>query len=436
MAEQQEWRKELGKKKILSILPNNLELQGDIYNVKLFSCDKEGKNWLYSDVEGFLGFLIDYQLKTKYLVIYDETTYEKLFQYELYNNFNKSYEELSPDFRCFEIDSGFMGLQFDLKEDAVEFDQILKRVAGLSNDLFAKQRPKDDDAKLKNEKANLFCKALKENFGSDEKYDENYAEDGTTILKHRNFKILSNITYDNDTKQFKFGKISEELKQMFLEFGIKKKELERDADYAFTLFKKIIVGLGNENKLKNSALDSIEHVFPPPEEREKLRKQEEAAEAKMNSIRNKKQNIKRKEKRQTKPATHNTAATQKKVTPQKNTQTAPVASSSAPVPPPPPPMVPGSTFVPPPKVEKVEKVEESIPVVQEEPVENEMAKQLAGVKLKKVVVQENNTANDKMIQGSSKNFLQNALSTAIRNRRNNLHMHDEEEDDDDEDDWD
>ena len=143
------------KKKILSILPNNLELQGDIYNVKLFSCDKEGKNWLYSDVEGFLGFLIDYQLKTKYLVIYDETTYEKLFQYELYNNFNKSYEELAPDFRCFEIDSGFMGLQFDLKEDAVEFDQILKRVAGLSNDLFAKQRPKDDDAKLKNEKANL-----------------------------------------------------------------------------------------------------------------------------------------------------------------------------------------------------------------------------------------------------------------------------------------
>ena len=42
---------------------------------------------------------------------------------------------------------------------------------------------------------------------------------------------------------------------------------------------------------------------------------------------------------------------------------------------------------------------------------------------------------DKMIQGSGKNFLQNALSTAIRNRRNNLHMHDDE-DEEEEDDWD
>ena len=91
-----------------------------------------------------------------------------------------------------------------------------------------------------------------------------------------------------NTKQFKFGKISEELKEMFLSFGIKKKDLERDADFAFTLFKKVIVGLGSENKLKNSALDSIEHNFPPPEERERLRKQEELAEAKMNSIKNKK----------------------------------------------------------------------------------------------------------------------------------------------------
>ena len=41
-----------------------------------------------------------------------------------------------------------------------------------------------------------------------------------------------------------------------------------------------------------------------------------------------------------------------------------------------------------------------------------------------------------MIQGSGKNFLQNALSTAIRNRRNNLHMHDDEDNDDEDDDWD
>mgnify|MGYP003333678962 CR=1 FL=1 len=59
-------------------------------------------------------------------------------------------------------------------------------------------------------------KTLKKNFCTDDKYDEKYAEDGTQISKHRNFKVLSNITYDNDTKKFQFGKISDELKQMFV----------------------------------------------------------------------------------------------------------------------------------------------------------------------------------------------------------------------------
>ena len=67
--EQYDMRRELTKKKILSVLNPNLELQGDIYNVKLFSCDRDGRNWLYSDVEGNLCFIVDYSLKTKYLVI-------------------------------------------------------------------------------------------------------------------------------------------------------------------------------------------------------------------------------------------------------------------------------------------------------------------------------------------------------------------------------
>ena len=173
--------KELAKKKVLAILPPNMELQGDIYTVKLFSCDRDGRNWLYSDVEGYLCFVIDYQLKTKYLIIYDMKSFEKLFQYELYNNFTKFYEELAPEFRSFEIDSGFMGFQFETKEDAVKFDLIIQRLSGLTNDLFAKPRTKED-LKSKEKLADLYCKKLKEKFSSDDKYDENYAEDGTTII--------------------------------------------------------------------------------------------------------------------------------------------------------------------------------------------------------------------------------------------------------------
>jgi hypothetical protein len=437
--------KELAKKKVLSILTPNLELQGDIYNAKLFSCDRDGRNWLYSDVEGYLCFIVDYQLKTKYLVIFDITSFEKLFQYELYNNFLKFYEELAPEFRSFEIDSGFMGFQFESKEDAVNFDSIIQRLSGLTNDLFAKPRTKED-MKLKEKIADNYCKRLKEKFSSEDKYDENYAEDGTTILTHNNFKVLQNIEYDKETKQFKFGKISEELKEMFLSFGIKKKDLERDADFAFSLLKKVIVGLGSENTLKNSALDSIEHNFPPPEERERIMKQEQAAEAKMNYAKNKRRREPQKKKqndiRDTKG--HNTSKAAKKPDSKPNSRPNPKQNSNAPnisvntnkgIPPPPPPPPP------PPNVPKA--VPNVAPKVDTSsaPSKNEESNRMDELiskrgNLKKVEKKEENSgANDIVIQGQNKNFLQNALSQAIKNRRNNLHMHDDDEEDEDND-WD
>lgn len=443
-AEQLDSVRDLAKKKILAILDSNLELQGDIYNVKLFSCDRDGKNWLFSDVEGYLGFIINYQIKTKYLVIYDSTTFEKLFQYELYNNFLKYYEELADEFRSFEIDSGFMGFQFESKEDAVKFDLIIKRLSGLTNDLFAKPRTKED-IKSKEKLAEVYCKQLKEKFNAGNKYDENYAEDGTTILKHNNFKILQNIEYSKETKQFKFGDISEELKNMFLSFGIRKKELERDADFAFTLFKKVIVGLGNENNLKNSALDSIEHNFPPPEEREKLRRQEEAAEAKMNYVRNQRIQQKRKETKNNKasipkkvPKAPPIAKTQKVAT-NNNSGKASGGVPQAPPPPPPPPppslipgVVPGSVQTTAPKKttqeSKIDNPENSKP---KKAPSQSREEELKGITLKKIAP----ATNDKIIKGTQSNFLQNALSTAIRNRRNNLHLHDDDQEEEDEEDW-
>ena len=414
---------DMDRKKILSILSNNLELQGEIYIVKLYSSDRGGEDWLYSGLEGYFCFILDYSLKTKYFIIYDPTTYQKVFQYELYNNFGKFYEELAPDFRSLEIESGFIGLQFTNEENAKEFDLVVQRYSAFNNDIFSKAKSKDEKSVLK-DKAALYCKELKKNFCEDDnKYDEKYAEDGTQILKHRNFKVLSNISYDKETKKFQFGKISDELKEMFVSFGIKKKDLESDVDFAFTLFKQVIVGLGTENKLKNSALQNIEHSFPPPEERKRLQKQEEENEQKLNKIKTKREQTKRK-------------AVPK---PKNNKTKAPISNKKAggapPPPPPPPPMI-ASTAVKPvvsTSTPVTKKVEESN-VQSNNDYESDMAKQLQGVKLKKVVVAEK--APDKNIQGTGKNFLQNALSTAIKNRRNNLHMHDDEDDDEDDDDWD
>jgi hypothetical protein len=405
---------DMEKKKILAILPNNQELQGNIYNVKLYSSDREGVDWLYSGLEGNLALIVDFQAKTKYICIYDPTNYEKVFQYELYNGFEKCFEELAPEFRCFEIESGFIGLQFDNQGETEDFERTLKKISAMKN-IFTKTKVKEN-TKAQQEKFQNYCKKLKEIFCEGEsKYDENYAEDGTQILRHRNFKVLSNISYDKEKKKFQFGKISEELKEMFLSYGIKKKDLETDLDFAFNLFKKVIVGLGSENKLKNSALDKIEHSFLPPAEREKLRRQEEAAEAKLN--------IKRTQTKRKAPA--------KKKTPGGTTKGFAAAKrSSVPLAPPPPPPPP-----PPPSIANVPQIKtpqgNTKPTVRSSMPQVDVATQIQNMKLKKVVKEEK---QDK-IQGNNKNFLQNALSTAIMNRRKNLHMHDDD-DDEEEDDWD
>ena len=391
------------KEKILAILPDNQELQGDIFNAKLYSSDKEGEDWLFSGLEGNLCLIVDYQIKTKYLIMYHPINYEKIFQYELYISFEKYFEELAPDFRSFEIESGFIGLQFDNQDNAKKFDQTLMKMQQMKN-IFNKVLTKDN-AKKQNELYQTYCKKLKEKFSDDESiYDENYAEDGTQILKHRNFKVLNNISYDKEQQKFKFGKISDELKQMFLSFGIKKKELERDVDFAFTLFKKVIVGLGSENQLKNSTLDSIEHFFPPPEEREIQRRNNELEEAKKINRTHKKiiesteQNLKIK-----------SIAARKRCS-------VPIA----PPPPPPPPSPPSSVLSAP-----------HGPVPRASAPEIDVATQIQNI----VVKDEKQEKKDNNIGGDT-NILQNALSTAIKNRRNNLHMHDEDNEEEEEDDWD
>ena len=390
------------KEKMLAILPDNQELQGDIFNAKLYSSDKEGEDWLFSGLEGNLCLIVDYQIKTKYLIMYHPINYEKIFQYELYISFEKYFEELAPDFRSFEIESGFIGLQFDNQDNAKKFDQTLMKMQQMKN-IFNKVLTKDN-AKKQNELYQTYCKKLKEKFSDDESiYDENYAEDGTQILKHRNFKVLNNISYDKEQQKFKFGKISDELKQMFLSFGIKKKELERDVDFAFTLFKKVIVGLGSENKLKNSTLDSIEHFFPPPEEREIQRRNNELEEAKKINRTHKKiiesteQNLKIK-----------SIAARKRCS-------VPIAP-----PPPPPPSPPSSVLSAP-----------HGPVPRASAPEIDVATQIQNI----VVKDEKQEKKDNNIGGDT-NILQNALSTAIKNRRNNLHMHDEDNEEEEEDDWD
>jgi hypothetical protein len=448
--------------KILAILPSSQELQGDLFQAKLYSSDREGTDWLYSGLEGYLILVIDSSAKTKYFCLYDPITYQKLFQYELYKNFENSLFQLANDFLCFEIESGFIGFQLEKEEDTQNFISLVYEVMPKKCVKSNKEDHKEQKNKIKN-----YAELLKNTLLQGEsKYDEKYTEDGTQISKHRNFKVMNNISYDFDKKCFILGKISDELKEMFQSLGIKKKDLENDHDFAFILFKKVIIGLGSEDKLKNTALDSIQHKFYPPNEQEKKRKQEELKELKLKqkniqriqtrkkaepvkkplaknpppppqNITNINNNINNKESKNEKEKEKNNKKNKKTKENKdkgKSSVPPPPPPPSAPVPPPPPP--PSAPVPPPPPPAPMAPMPVQIPESSSKNEEPELDReaQLKNVVLKKVTKKEEN--KDKNIGGESKNFLQNALSTAIKNRRANLKMHEDDNDDDDDDDWD
>ena len=397
----------LEKIKILSILPNSRELQGDIYFAKLYSSDMEGIDWLYSGVEGYLGLIVDHEAKTKYISMFDQTSYQLTFQYELYKGFEKFFDELAPDFRSFEIETGFIGLKFEKEKDAVNFGNTLKKINPMNN-IFKKIVIKEDqkDLKLKKKKVDNYLQILKETFCDYEtKYDDKYTEDGIEISNHKNFSILNNISYDKTKKSFKFGKISDDLKDMFLSHGIKRKDLEKDLDFAFSLFKKVILGFESKKKKTiNSCINKIEHSFNPPSEEENIRRQEEEEEVKLNKNSNKIIN-------ERKPMKQNV--------PKHNPK--PVKKEKIGAIPPPPPSIPVA-----------------VPVVKTE--------QVKKPQVKKPLNKPENNQDDKnkskeqyngRITSAQAPILDRILSEAIRRRREQLTQfeNDDDDKDDDDDDW-
>lgn len=199
---------------------------------------------------------------------------------------------------------------------------------------------------------------------------------------------------------------------MFLSLGINKRDLESDMDFVFTLFKKVIIGLGAEKKLKYLALETIEHNFPQPEELDKLRRNEEEAESKFNS---KRLTIKKKK--------HPPKSNPPKGKPMEEKKGLSIPSSTS-APPPPPKLLPNP-------VPKVNNPINNLKITTVAKPEVDVATQIKNLKLKPVVKEENKEKNK---LDNKKNILQEALSKAIILRHDYIHMHDDDDEEED-DDW-
>jgi len=231
----------LEKKKILSILGSNRELY-KMCSAKIYTSNLAGDSWLYSDLEGFLCFVLDYNIKTRYFVLFDPLTYERLFQFELYNNFEKEFQKLAEDFFCFEAGNGFIGIKFDDQKEASEFNGIVRKFNDfLVDNLFDANLQSNNVYNFKKQEVIVsYLEIIKQKFSASEnKFNEDYIEDGMEIRKPKYLELLNNIAFDREKKEFKIGKLPQEFKDIFKNIGIKKSDI-KDPKRALNILKNVI----------------------------------------------------------------------------------------------------------------------------------------------------------------------------------------------------
>lgn len=241
---------EIDKRKILSILGPDIELI-KLASCKIYTTTKENDSWLYSDIEGFLCFVLDFKFKARFLIVFDMDTYKPTFRMELYHNFQQTYYEMSDDFHCFEVGNGFVGFKFFDINEAKMFSLVITKfdddfVGMLLTNQTKKLTPLKTDMK---KRYNEYCTILKNKFSSNNHFDENYIEEGLEIIKPRYFELLNNITFDREKKEFKVGHIPSEFKNLFKNIGIKKSDL-KNPKLALNIVKSFIETIDNFDNVK------------------------------------------------------------------------------------------------------------------------------------------------------------------------------------------
>jgi dsDNA-binding SOS-regulon protein len=256
---------------------------------KIYTTNKANNYWLYSGLEGFFCFILDFKEKRKFFVLYDLNNFEVLFKFELFCKFEPFYKPLSNKFHCFETDKGFIGINFVSNAEADSFEKCVRKYDDNLTDQFIKKninRRKDKYKKGKEYLAilkNKFCdifenKISQQKNSAHENRDNNNLvkiekikifnfEDfdksinDTEIFKPRFDKILLKITYDKEKKLFNLQNIPTNLKNLFKKSGIKNSDFKNQslALNIFKFFLKIFDELQNYKKNKTQNLEKIGH---------------------------------------------------------------------------------------------------------------------------------------------------------------------------------
>ncbi len=214
-------------------------------SVKLYTANKIHEKWLYSDLSGALCFVFDFKEKARYFILYDLTSFEVLFKFQLYFEFDKYYQILSETFHSFEIDGGIIGIKFDDRKEANKYTlNIIKY-----DDMQTIQYFKSKNNEKKQEKTNLIpftqkCFFLQSNIMSQLKLDFNQKHNcdkshSMTVSYLRRFALLMDFSYNKQKKQFNLDDVSQGTKNFLKSIGVKKSDL-RNTHLALIFFKQIL----------------------------------------------------------------------------------------------------------------------------------------------------------------------------------------------------
>jgi hypothetical protein len=231
---------ETERRRLLAIIGIENELQA-LTCAQIYTAGKDADFWLYSDLEGFLCYIFHMEEKTRYLCLYDTETYELLFKFELCKDFEKYYYNITENFHCFEVNSGFIGLRFYDVSEANFFSVIVKKFNDdISQAILSINTIKNKVSSKKiNELLQIFKKKLNDDIFCKQELKEYKIEDSIQIVNPKHFELLNNIIFDRDKHKFVIGNISDDLKKIFNRIGVKKSDFN-DKELALKIVKNFI----------------------------------------------------------------------------------------------------------------------------------------------------------------------------------------------------
>ena len=232
--------------KITSFIGTNHELLSYAF-IKLFTTNTKHERWFYSDLSGALCMIFDLKEKVRYFILYDINTYQVLFKYQLYFEFDKYYQILSEDFHCFEIDNGLIGLKFSDKKEANKFTlNVIKYDDMHTIQYFKSKNNKSNQIQKKSEempfthKCMILKKKLMKKFNLSNTINRLIVEANPAYISFlRRFALLKDIGFDKKTKEFNLDRVNDQSKNFFRSIGVRKSDF-RNPHLALILFKHIL----------------------------------------------------------------------------------------------------------------------------------------------------------------------------------------------------